>query len=196
MTRCLVVVTHPRPDSLIRAAFARVEAGLRSAGHEVRVLDLDAEDFDPRLTEFEWRNHIGDPADRPDLTEHLDALRWAQRIVLVYPTWFGGQPARLKGWFDRVWMHGVAFTLPAGSSRIHANLRHVRRIDIVTSHGSSRLVNFVQGNPGRITVFRTMRILCHPLCRTSFTAIYRLDRTTPDEIQAWLDGVERRFANR
>ncbi len=194
MTRCLVVVCHPREDSLTRAAFERVRQGLTAAGHEVRVIDLDALDFDPRLTAFERADHLGDPSSRPDLAEHVEALRWAHRLVLVHPTWFGGQPARLKGWFDRVWMHGVAFTLPEGATRIHANLRNIRRIDVVTTYGSSRFVNFVQGNGGRLIVFRTLRILCHPLCRTSSTALYELDRTTPAQIVSWLDDVERRFA--
>jgi putative NADPH-quinone reductase len=194
MTRTLVVICHPRHDSLTRAAAERVRLGLVSAGHDIRILDLDALDFDPRLTAFEHEHHIGDPTQRPDLADHVDALRWAQRLVLVYPTWFGGQPARLKGWFDRVWMHRVAFTLPDGAVRIRANLSDVRRIDIVTTHGSSWLVNLLQGNPGRLTVFRTLRILCHPLCRTSITALYRLDARDQAEIADWLDRVERRFA--
>lgn len=194
MTRCLVVVHHPRSDSLTRAGFDRVVRGLETAGHEVRTIDLDAEEFDPRLTTFERADHIGDPADRPDLAEHIDALQWANRIVLVYPTWFSGQPARLKGWFDRVWMHGVAFTLPDGATRIHANLGNIRRIDIVTTHGSSWLVNFAQGNGGRLTVFRTLRILCHPLCRTSIVALYDVDRVSPAGIEAWLQKIEDRFS--
>ncbi len=193
MTRCLVVVHHPRADSLTRAAFERVMAGLDAGGHQTRVIDLEDENFDPRLTAFEQEHHIGDPADRPDLASHVDALRWAQRIVLVYPTWFGGQPARLKGWFDRVWMHDVAFTLPDGATRIHAKLRNVKRIDIVTSHGSSRLVNLIQGNGGRLTVFRSLRLMCHPLCRTSLTALYNVDRTSQHELEKWLERVEQRF---
>ncbi len=194
MTRCLVVVTHPRPDSLTRSAAARVLAGLDSAGHEVRLIDLDAEDFDPRLTTFEKEHHIGEPSDRPDLVEHVDALQWAERLILVYPTWFSGQPARLKGWFDRVWMHQVAFSLPEGSNRIRARLQNLRRIDIVTSHGSSRVVNLLQGNGGRLTVFRTLRLLCHPLCRTRLTALYDVDRQDAAGIGSWLERVEERFA--
>lgn len=192
--KTLVVVTHPRQDSLTRAAFERVVAGLTKAGDDVRVLDLDAEQFDPILTLAERLDHLGVPADRPTNAHHFDALLWCERIVLVYPTWFGGQPAMLKGWFDRVWMHDVAFHLPEGANRIYAKLKNVRRLEIVTSHGSSRTVNFLQGNPGRVTVFRTLRILCHPLCRTRFTAIYDIDRATPEKTGEWLDMVERRYS--
>jgi putative NADPH-quinone reductase len=196
MTRTLVVVCHPNPASLTRAAAERVLAGLAEAGHEARVVDLDREGFDPVLRLAEVQGHLGHPADRPDLADHVEALRWAERLVLVYPTWFSGQPARLKGWFDRVWMHQVAFVLPDGASRIRGRLGNIRRIDVVTSHGSTRRVNFLQGQSGRIRVRRTLRVLCHPLCRTTWTAVYDVDNKAHDELSHWLDQVGRRFAGR
>ncbi len=192
----LVVVCHPKPTSLTRAAAARVLAGLDRAGRPVRILDLDELGFDPVLRLAEVRGHLGSPDDRPDLAQHFEALRWAEHLVLIYPTWFSGQPARLKGWFDRVWMHEVAFALPEGANRITGRLRNIRHIHIVTSHGSTRRVNWVQGNSGRIRVRRTLRVLCHRLCRTSWIAIYDVDNTPSSEIGEWLDSLERRFAGR
>lgn len=192
-SRTLVVVCHPRPDSLVRAAASRVLRGLEASGDEVRVVDLDADEFDPLLTKWEKNNHLASPDDRPALGEYFDTLRWASRIVFVYPTWYSGQPALLKGWFDRVWAHGVAFELPEGATRIRGLLKNVRRLEIVTTHGSSRWVNLLQANSGQRVVFRTLRVLCHPLCRTRLTAIYDLDRVSTEEIEQWLDEVEDRF---
>lgn len=192
----LVVICHPKATSLTRAAAERVLIGLRAAGRPVRVLDLDAMEFDPVLRLEEVRGHLGSPDDRPDLAEHVEALRWARELVLIYPTWFSGQPARLKGWFDRVWMNEVAFVLPEGAGRISGRLRNLRRIHVVTSHGSTRRVNWLQGNSGRIRVRRTLRVLCHRFCRTTWTAIYDVDNQTPAAIAGWLDALERDFADR
>lgn len=192
--KTLVVICHPKPTSLTRAAAARVVAGIEQAGCRLRVLDLDAMDFDPVLRLAEVRGHLGSPDARPDLAQHFEALRWAERLVLVYPTWFSGQPARLKGWFDRVWMNQVAFELPEGADRISGRLRNIRQIHVVTSHGSTRRVNWAQGNSGRIRVRRTLRVLCHPLCRTTWTAIYDVDNTPDEEIARWLDQLEDRFS--
>ncbi len=192
--KTLVVICHPKQTSLTRAAADRVLAGLGRTDAEVRVLDLYEMNFDPVLTKREVRDHLGSPDDRPDLTEHFDALGWAERLVLVYPTWFSGQPAMLKGWFDRVWMNQVAFILPDGSARIRGTLSNIKRIHIVTSHGSTRRVNFIQGNSGKIRVRRTLRVLCNRFCRTSWTAIYDIDNKSPTEIGTWLDAVEETFA--
>lgn len=190
MTRTLVVVTHPHPDGLARRAFGRVMAGLQAGGHDTRVIDLDAEDFNPRLTTDEKRRHLDDPATKPWVADHADALQWAERLVLVYPTWWGSYPARLKGWFDRTWITGVAYTLPEGSSRIHAGLKNIKQLDIVTTHGGSRWSNLLGGRAGRLIVFRTLRLLCHPLCRRRFRAFYSAATATDRAITDWLDELE------
>ncbi len=197
--KTLVVHYHPREDSLGRAAADRVIAGLTKAESPLRVLDLTA-DFDPVLTLEEWQRFHSSKSDHSvhanetgELDEHFEALQWATRLILVHPTWHGGQPAEIKGWFDRVWMNGIAWELPEGKQNLRGLLKNIRRIEIVTTHGSSRLINTLQGDPGRITVFRNLRMMCHPLCRTRWNALYKVDRQTPEAITAWLDSVEERF---
>lgn len=194
MTRTLVVVTHPSEHGLARRAFERVMFGLERSGHETRVIDLDAEDFDPRLTADEKRRHLDDPSTKPWIADHAEALQWAERLVLVYPTWWGSYPARLKGWFDRAWITGVAYSLPEGASRIHAGLKNIRRIDIVTTHGGSRWSNLIGGRPGRLIVFRTLRLLCHPLCWCRFRAIYSVATASDATVDEWLDSLEEVYA--
>ncbi len=189
----LVVICHPNPASLTRAAADRVVTAVEASGRPLRVLDLDELDFDPRLTDFEVRHHLGDPADRPDLAEHIEALQWAQRLVLVHPTWFSGHPARLKGWFDRVWMNNVAFVLPPGASRIRGRLHNIRRIDVVTSMGSTRWVNIAQGDGGRLRVNRTLRVLCHRTCRIKWHTVTDVDNRSSAEVAAWLDSLTEQF---
>jgi putative NADPH-quinone reductase len=65
--RTLVVICHPKPNSLTRVAGARVVTGIEHAGCQLRVLDLDAMNFDPVLRLAEVRDHLGSPDARPDL---------------------------------------------------------------------------------------------------------------------------------
>lgn len=186
--RTLVVHYHPSSDSLISAATERILIGLASSPDEVQVLDLI--DFDPALSPAEWRGD-GDPS--AEIAHHIELLRWATRIVLVYPTWWGGQPAVIKGWFDRVWIGGVAYEPVVGKNRIRGLLKNVRSLEVVTSHGSPRSVSIIQGSPGRVTVFRTMRLMCHSTCRPRWTAIYNLANTSQANIDDWLEDVEARY---
>ena len=191
--RTLVIYCHPNPESLVAAARDRVLAGLRTAGHEVRLTDLYADGFRPELSADERRAHR-EPGVAPELDRHADDLRWAEALVLVYPTWWSGQPAMLKGWIDRVWGCGVAWELPDGASIIRPLLPNIRRIAIVTTHGSSKWVNALEGESGKRTAFRSIRAACSRRMRTSWTAIYGLDRADDAKRSAWLDRVEQRFS--
>ena len=99
----------------------------------------------------------------------------------------------LKGWIDRVWVNGVAWELPDGADRLHPRLRNVRRVVAVTTHGSSKLVNGLEGEAGKRTVTRSLRTMCHPLARTSWIALYGVDTSSLDQRRAYLDRVERRL---
>ncbi|MEN9803691.1 MAG: hypothetical protein RIS41_538 [Actinomycetota bacterium] len=191
--RVLVVFAHPSRESLNGVVLTRVLDGLRRGDHDVRLRDLYAEEFDSRLTLAEKRGHLDPPETKPQLTRDFDDLRWCDTLVCVHPTWWGAQPAILKGWFDRTFANGVAFTLPPGAKNIRPALTNVRRIVTVTTHGSPWRVNAIQGVPGRRIVDRGMRAVCHPLCRTSWIALYALDRVSLSRRERFLRRVERRM---
>ena len=90
----------------------------------------------------------------------------------------------LKGWIERVWVNGVAWELPAGANRLRGRLRNVRRIVAITSHGSSKLINALEGEVGKRMVTRTLRSLCHPLTRTTWLAFYGIDTATDEQRRA------------
>ncbi|MFZ4719591.1 MAG: NAD(P)H-dependent oxidoreductase [Ilumatobacteraceae bacterium] len=186
-----VVHCHPRPDSLSSAALARVLAGLHAAGHEVRVLDLYADGFVPELSSWERVHHLDDPATKPDIARYAADLQWCEALVLVYPTWFSGQPGMLKGWIDRVWVRGVAYDLPEGANTIRPLLRGLRRIVVVTTHGSPKWVNVLQGEGGKRVAFRALRVLCSRRTRTTWLALYGLDHADLQQRTAFLHRVER-----
>lgn len=188
-----MVHCHPNPESLCAAARDRVLAGLTAGGHEVRHLDLYADGFVPELSSWERVHHLDDPSTKPDIAPYADDLRWCDTLVLVYPTWYSGQPAMLKGWIDRVWVQGVAYELPEGGNRIQPRLQQIRRIVVVTTHGSAKWVNAVQGEGGKRVAFRSLRVLCSRRCRTTWLALYGADTGSVDRRTAFLDRVERRM---
>lgn len=191
--KVLVIACHPVPDSFGASLRDTAVATLRAGGHEVRVTDLDAEAFDPCFTAEERRLHLAHPSTKPHVARHTEDLAWCQMLVLVYPTWWGGQPARLKGWIDRVWINGVAWELPEGANRLYGRLRGLRRIVVVTTHGSSKFVNALQGEPGKRVVSRSLRLMCSPFTRVTWLAAYGLDAATADDRRRFTARVERRL---
>lgn len=190
----LVVYCHPADDSFGAACRDAVLAGLARVRDTVRLTDLYAEGFDPVLSAAEHALHLADPSTKPGIADHADNLRWCESLVLVYPTWWSGQPAMLKGWIDRVWVKGVAWTLPEGADRVRPLLGNIRRITVVTTHGSSKFVNALEGETGKRIANRSLRVLCSRLCRTRWIAFYGIDASTPEARRVFLDRVRRRLA--
>jgi NAD(P)H dehydrogenase (quinone) len=191
--RVLVVYCHPNPSSLVAAARDRALAGLAGAGHDVRVNDLYADGFQPAMSSSERLTHK-EPGVSKGLERYAADLQWAQALVLVYPTWWSGQPAMLKGWMDRVWVAGVAWELPPGADVLEPRLTNVRRIVVVTTHGSSKLINAVEGESGKRTATRSLRLMCSKRTRTTWCAIYGLDTAGAEKRERFLSRVERTLA--
>lgn len=190
----LVVFCHPTRRSFMGGALERVLAGLTAAHHDIRLTDLYEDGFQPELTADDHAAHLVDHRIEPErrtIDRHAADLRWAEALVLVYPTWWSGQPAMLKGWFDRVWVRGVAWDLPDGSNRIRPLLHGLRRIVVVTSHGSSKVMNALEGEAGKRTVTRSLRSQCSRRCRTTWLAAYGIDRADEQARSAFLVDVER-----
>ena len=122
------------------------------------------------------------------------AIKWAEALIFVYPTWWYGLPAMLKGWLDRVWVPYATFTLPRDNTPIRGLMDNIVRIVGISTSGASRLWLAMFGNPGRRTITRGVRALCHPRCRTQWFAHYNIDRSTAQSRQSFLDRVGRELA--
>jgi NAD(P)H dehydrogenase (quinone) len=190
--KAYVVYCHPNPESFTAAVRDRAVGALHTAGNEIRLSDLYAEGFEPVMSLEERLTHR-QPERRPELAGYCDNLRWCDTLVFIYPTWWSGEPAMLTGWLDRVLLRGVAWDMTTSSTRIKSLLTNVRRVVTVTSHGSSKLVNLAEGEAGRRVIGRAVRILCHRLARTTWLALYDIDRSTEADRAAFLDRVERRM---
>jgi putative NADPH-quinone reductase len=190
--RALVVYCHPDPASFTAAVKDTAVAALQRAGHEVHVRDLYGDGFDPLFSAEERRAHQ-EPGPRPNVVDHATELGWCEHLVLIYPTWWSGQPAMLKGWIDRVWVRGIAWELPAGGNRVRPRLKNVRRITAITTHGSGRFINRLEGEAGKHTITRSLRFLCHRFARTRWVAMYGLDTATAAERERFLARVSKRL---
>ncbi|KUP25871.1 NAD(P)H-dependent oxidoreductase [Paenibacillus sp. DMB5] len=106
----LVIYTHPNHQSLSYAFLQEVLRGSREneAVKDIQVLDLYGEGFDPVLV-FNEQKRRRDMHIDPRLTKYREQLMWADRIVLVYPIWWGRPPAMLMGYIDQMFASGFAY---------------------------------------------------------------------------------------
>ena len=190
--RILIVYAHPALDSYLASVLAELTQALESKGHHLRVLDLYQEGFDPVLRLEAWRNHRAGRSTPGVLDDHIAALKAAEGLILVYPTWWYGMPAMLKGWFDRVWLPGVAFGLDEQRGITAHGLSRIERLMVVTTHGAPRwFIRLWMGDPGRKVVLRGFRPLLARGCRAAWLATYAMDVAKPLQLQRFRERVAR-----
>lgn len=191
--RVLMVYCHPVPESYCAGLRDTAKAALEAAGHDVDLIDLHEENFQPVMQAGERRAYHDVGESNHPLPDHVARLKAAEAMVFVYPTWWYGLPAMLKGWLDRVITPGVGFDLPDGPGPIRPLLTHIRKIAIVSTCGAPRWLMLWVGDPGRRTILRGIRALCGRRCRTLWLAHYLMDSSTPDSRAAFLARVERKL---
>lgn len=190
--KALVIYCHPNPKSYTHAVLERVQTTLEQAGAELRVIDLYASEFDPRLTLRELETYVDTPQNRAPIEEHCDALEWCDALIFIYPTWWYGLPAMLKGWLDRVMLPGLAFHMPDEGENIKPALTQITQLAAFTTCGASWWLTRLIGAPGKRTLLRGLKLLCAPRCKTIFAAHYLMDSAKPDSLNAHLGRVERK----
>lgn len=192
MTRALILFAHPCPESFSSALHEAVVEEL-SKNWEVDDFDLNAEGFNPVLTEAERRGYHEEPANIDPVRAHVERVQAADALVLVFPVWNFGYPAILKGFFDRVFLPGVSFKLVDG--KVRPNLQNIRKLAAVTTYGGTRLRAFMAGDPPRHVVKRHLRFVCHPSARPKYLALYDMNRATESDRKDFLAHVRTEMAN-
>lgn len=104
----LVVISHPDQRSLSHAIAAKFEAGAIKAGHTCEVADLHAEGFDPRWSLEDIEQDTTGIAPKDILSEQARIDR-CDVVCMVFPLFWFGMPAMLKGWLERAWSWGWAY---------------------------------------------------------------------------------------
>lgn len=187
--KTLVVYAHPLDDSFNATVHRAVLETLRATGHEVDDLDLYAENFSPVLTVEERRQYHDLSVNRTHVSAYVDRLQRAEAVVFVFPTWSFGVPAILKGWFDRVLIPGVSFTIgPDGAAR--PALRHIKRIVGVSTYGRPWWhVRLLVGDLPRKQITRYFRALTAFTAKADYVALYNMNQATADDRARFLERV-------
>ncbi|MCB0967879.1 MAG: NAD(P)H-dependent oxidoreductase [Ilumatobacter sp.] len=189
--KALIVIAHPSDTSFCHAAAAAAERGLQSSGHEVTTIDLYAEGFRAAMSvEERIAYDTDDPILDPIVERHVALLQRSELLVFVYPTWWSGLPAILKGWLERTMVPGVGFTFDERTGKVRPGLRHVRRIVGVSTWGSPRHYAMLMNDNGRRVLSRALRMSCGWKAHPSWLALYGIDTSTDADRQAFLAKVE------
>ena len=129
----LIIYAHPNPASLNHFFKQTVLESLEKSGEEVILRDLNEINFNPVLS-LEDMNGQRMGKVTEDVQTEQDFITWADRIIFIYPIWWTGMPAIMKGYIDRVLSYGFAYRYDQG---VQKGLLSDKSTIIINSHGKS-----------------------------------------------------------
>lgn len=193
--KILLVIAHPNTNKSFNHAIAFTAKNLLTdLGHEVLWCDLYAEGFDPVLPLGEEK--LPESELPLDIQRKMEQLRSAEGVIIVHPNWWGGCPAILHGWLDRVMRVGVGYRFtPEGPVPLLTN----KTVQIISTSNTPREIELkVYGDP----LENFWKTVVFGLCgsqsfeRNNFESIVM---STEEQRNEWLNEVEqtirRRFGN-
>ncbi|WP_273209331.1 NAD(P)H-dependent oxidoreductase [Runella zeae] len=130
----LIIYAHPNEGSLNHHFMQTVEKILQSKNQEIEIRDLYQLNFNPILSLQDMQGQrIGKVAE--DVKQEQDYISWADHLTFIYPIWWTGMPAIMKGYIDRVFSYGFAYRYDQG---IQKGLLTDKQTTIINTQGKSK----------------------------------------------------------
>lgn len=115
----LIINGHPDQESFNNALVAAYQKGAEASDALVSPLNIRELDFNPNL-QFGYRKRL---SLEPDLLSSIEKIKAADHLVWVFPMWWYGYPALMKGFIDRTFLPGIMFEYEPGKTVLKKPLK-------------------------------------------------------------------------
>ncbi|EKF53837.1 NAD(P)H dehydrogenase (quinone) [Galbibacter marinus] len=186
MKKILIINGHPNKESLSFAFAKAYNKGVTNSGAEVKEIIIADLNFNPNLQfGYQKRTEL-----EPDLLNAWEKIKWADHLVWIHPVWWGGLPANMKGFIDRLFLPGFAFQYRENSMFWDKLLKGKTAHIITTLDQPSWYYWLVYGRPSINQLKKATLEFCGigPVKVSYFGIIKNSNETTR---QKWISKVEK-----
>lgn len=189
--RHLIIYAHPNENSLNHHLLSTVVETLQSHNEEIIVRDLYTIGFDPVLSLADIQGQrIGEISD--DIKTEQEHISWAERITFIYPIWWTGLPAMMKGYIDRVFSYGFAYRYDQG---IQKGLLKGKKTVIINTHGKSHEEYEKTGMDKALTLTSDNGIFIYSgLEIISHLFFDKADKASAENLDIWKDQIKNLYS--
>jgi Putative NADPH-quinone reductase (modulator of drug activity B) len=187
----LIIYAHPKDGSLNHHLMQTVVEILQSKNQEIEIRDLYQLNFNPILSLEDMKGQrIGKVAD--DVKQEQDYIFWADHITFIYPIWWTGMPAIMKGFIDRVFSYGFAYRYDQGIQR---GLLTGKQTTIINTHGKSKTEYESTGMDKALSLTSDKGVFTY--CGLEINQHFffdKADKASSEVIEEWTSQVKNHFS--
>lgn len=193
--RTVIVFNHPYEGSYCNAILNAITVGLQKARHEVDLMHLDKDGFNPVMTKDDLKAFMEHQPVDPQVLDYSERLKKADHLIFIFPIWWDIMPATTKGFIDRVLFPGVVYDHHPRGFGLVPLLKDLQSVTIITTMNKPRIMySLLIGNLIRKamlrSVFKTMGY-----DNLNWISFYSVKRVSHEKRTRWLIDLENRFSN-
>ncbi|WP_430402714.1 NAD(P)H-dependent oxidoreductase [Fluviicola sp.] len=191
--KVVIVFNHPYDGSYCNAILDSVMKGLQKATHEVDLIHLDKEGFNPVMTSQDLKAFVDRKPIDPKVIEYKERLEQADHLVFIFPIWWELMPAMTKGFIDKVIFPGVAYDYKANGYGMIPIFKNIKSVTVITTMNTPRvLYRLIFGNAIRKAII-TGTFWKTGYKNRKWISFNRVKMVSDAKRKKWLEKIERRF---
>lgn len=198
--KTLIIYNHPHEGSFCSAIRDAVQSGLDTGDHTFKLINLDADGFDPVMREKDLKAFVMGGKGEATVTDEVDPLvlsyvekmKWAERIVMIFPIWWMTMPAMMKGFVDKVIFPGLVYKMENG--KLVSMLSKLKQVVVITTMNTPAAIyetNFGNSIEGSLIKGTFNQIGIHDIRWISLNMVKQVG---DEKRWLWLDEIEHEFA--
>jgi NAD(P)H dehydrogenase (quinone) len=194
--KVLIIFNHPYEGSYCNAVLNSVTQGLQRANHEVDIIHLDKDGFNPVMTAQDLKAFRDKYPIDPKVIEYKNRLEDADHIVFIFPIWWELMPALMKGFIDKVIFPGVAYDYTnATNTKMKPLWTKVKGVTMITTMNTPGV--FYWGIFGNAIQKAMMRGTFWKLGykNRKWISLNMVKLVSSERRKKWLDKIEQQFTN-
>jgi NAD(P)H dehydrogenase (quinone) len=193
--KIVIIFNHPYEGSYCNAILNSVTRGLQQANHEIDIINLDKEGFNPVMSSLDLKAFRDKKPVDLKVIEYKDRLEKADQVIFIFPIWWELMPALMKGFIDKVIFPGVAYDYVNGSNtRMKPLLTNIKRVTVITTMNTPGILyRVIFGNAIQKALMRgTFWKLGYK--NRKWISYNMVKSVSIGKRKLWLDNIEKRFA--
>jgi NAD(P)H dehydrogenase (quinone) len=192
--KVVIVFNHPYEGSFCNAILNAVIKGLKSANHEVDLMHLDNDGFNPVMSNADLKAFVEHKPVDPQVIEYNERLEKADHLIFIFPIWWDLMPAMTKGFVDRVLTPGVVYNHHPRGFGLIPLLKKLKSVTVITTMNKPKIMYYLLiGNLIKKamikSVFKTMGY--KNLKWISYNMVKSVSR---EKRVKWLTDMDKRFS--
>lgn len=155
--KVLIIFNHPNEKSYCNAILESVTKGLLNGQHEVDLIHLDNERFNPVMSKPDLKAFVDHKPIDPQVMDYIKRLETANHLIFIFPVWWDLMPAMTKGFIDRVLSPGVVYDHHPRGFGLVPLLENLKGVTMITTMNKPKIMySLLIGNLVRKAVLRSV----------------------------------------